>query len=343
MSIMGRKAVSTDVKWQIIGQHKCHKSEREISKSLNVSKNCVHQTIKRYLETKDVREKVNSQRGRPRKTDSRTDRRLFSYVKKNRTATNEQIRLDLNLPIGNSSISNRLLEKNLRSRTAAHKPLLTKKNMLTRDEWSREHLDWTEEKWDTTIFSDESSFQLFSNRAVRVRRTTEEKFKPECTVPKVQKGGGSVMVWGCVSAKGCGELAFIEGTMNTDKYLDVMENYLLPSKKKLFGRRKTWLYQQDNAPCHVSRKALAWFEQKRIPLLKWPARSPDMNPIEEIWDLLARKLTKIKINSVKELKAALASAWQELSKNKGLLKDLIRSMPRRVQALRKAKGGITKY
>ena len=80
-------------------------------------------------------------------------------------------------------------------------------------------------------------------------RKPDEEFKPEYTVPRVQKGGGSVMVWGCMSFKGLGELAFVEGNINTDRYLEHLENYMIPSEKKLFGRRNEWIHQQDNAPC----------------------------------------------------------------------------------------------
>ena len=58
------------------------------------------------------------------------------------------------------------------------------------------------------------------------------------------------MVWSLMSSRGLGELAFVEGTMNTDKYLKHMDECMLPSKKKLFGRRRVWMYQQKRpVPC----------------------------------------------------------------------------------------------
>jgi len=89
------------------------------------------------------------------------------------------------------------------------------------------------------------------------------------------------MAWSIVLlGKGRGELHFVQGTVNSEKYINIMEEVMIPSKKRIFGRRKEWLYQQDNAPCHTSKKTMKWLNDQKIPLLKWPARSPDLNIIE---------------------------------------------------------------
>ena len=338
---MVKRAVTDGVNWQIIGLYKAKHSERDIATQLKVSKTCVHNTIKKYGHTSAVSHAPGA--GRPRSTDARTDRRIVALAKKHRKVTANEIRSKIDSNVSPSTIERRLKEAGMSSKIAAAKPLLTKQNRRTRYDWGLKHRCWTKEKWGTILFSDESSFQLYSNSPVRVWRKPDEKFRPECTVPRVQKGGGSVMVWGCMSSKGLGELAFVEGNMNTDKYLEHMENYMIPSKKKLFGRRKEWIYQQDNAPCHVSKKALEWFRKRGIPVEKWPPRSPDMNPIEHIWNILARRLQKYSISTTKDLKLRLAEEWETLKKDGKLIANLVNSMPERVEALIKVKGGATKY
>lgn len=85
-----------------------------------------------------------------------------------------------------------------------------------------------------------------------VRRRVDEEFTPECKVPTVKHGGGSVMVWGCMSAAGVGEMFVCEGRMDSTKYINVLESALLPSFTTLFGdtNMESVKFQQDNAPCH---------------------------------------------------------------------------------------------
>lgn len=100
------------------------------------------------------------------------------------------------------------------------------------------------------MFSDESRFELFPRRRIRVRRTKTEKYLPACVAPAVQAGGEAVMIWGCITSEGPGELQFVEGTMNSVKYCHTMKEFMLPSANKLLG--ENFIYQQDNAPCHTS-------------------------------------------------------------------------------------------
>ncbi|KAJ4440670.1 hypothetical protein ANN_08818 [Periplaneta americana] len=247
---MGKKAVSEAVKWQIIGMHKSGRNQTCIAKSLGVSRHCVQNTLATFGKTQSVTEKLRT--GRPRVTSSRVDKTIVKLAKKNRRLSaidiSGELKSNLNIEVSRRTVSRRLTSAGMLSRIATRKPLLTPQNRQARYDWCKDHLDWTVEKWSTVIFSDESSFQLFPSSPTRIRRQADEKYSPGCVAPRVQKGGGSVMVWGCFCAKGMGELAFVEGTVNSDTYIQLMQNYLLPSKRKLLGRRQIWLYQQDNAP-----------------------------------------------------------------------------------------------
>lgn len=340
---MGRKSVPESIKWQVIGQFKTGKNKSEISRLLNISRKCVINTIRVYKKSNNVKNKSRS--GRPRVTNSRVERLIVNKVKNNRSITanslKNELKEELSVNISRQTINRRLLEKNLKSCVATRKPLLTEKNRKARFEWCKDKLSWKPEKWMLVLFSDESSFQLFSNRPKRVRRTASQKYDPACLAPKVQKGGGSVMVWGCLSGKGTGELQFVDGTINSDKYIQTMENYMLPSKRKVFGRRKVWLYQQDNAPCHTSKKSMKWIKDNGVPLLDWPARSPDLNIIENAWDQIERMIKDKNCKNLQDLKREIAVAWQNLTGS--YCKKLAESMVRRVQACYEAKGGATKY
>ncbi len=98
-------------------------------------------------------------------------------------------------------------------------------------------------------------------------RTKEEKDHPDCYQQQVQKPG-SVMVWGCVSALGKGNLHFCDGTINAEKYIEILEHNMLPSRRHLFQGRPC-IFQQDNAKPHSAHITKSWLRRKRVRVLDW--------------------------------------------------------------------------
>lgn len=188
------------------------------------------------------------------------------------------------------------------------------------------------------------SLQIFGTPgAVYVRRRKGEEYHPDCVVPTVKFGGGSCMVWGCMAAGGIGELFTCEGRMNSDSYIDVLGTSLKASYRKIFGNRshRRIIFQQDNAPCHKSRKTMEWFSNQNIQVLEWPAQSPDLNPIEHLWALLKKRIKNNNPTSLVGLKSAIRREWEKISSEECF--NLVASMPRRVLAVIKANGGPTNY
>lgn len=101
-----------------------------------------------------------------------------------------------------------------------------------------------------------------------VRRRIGEEYHPDCVVPTVKHGGGSIMIWGCMAASGVGEMFVCEGRMNSEKYINVLENVLRPSLTRIYGdtNLEDIKFQQDNAPCHKSATTMAWFKDNMVPI-----------------------------------------------------------------------------
>ncbi len=115
---------------------------------------------------------------------------------------------------------------------------------------------------------------------------------------------------------------------------------MLPSADKLYGDAD-FIFQQDLAPAHTAKGTKSWFNDHGVTVLDWPANSPDLNPIENLWGIVKRKMRDTRPNNADELKATVKETWASIPPQQ--CHKLITSMPRRNEAVIKAKGAPTKY
>ena len=153
------------------------------------------------------------------------------------------------------------------------------------------------------------------------------------------------MVWGCFSYYGPGPLVQVFGNMNSEDYTEVLHDCLIPFLDGLDSivGEKNYLFQSDNATIHTSTFTTDWLEENDIDELPWPATSPDLNPIEHLWDELERRICKHNPlpSSESELFSFLQEEWFKIDGS--IFKNLVESMPRRVRAVIDAKEYPTRY
>jgi transposase len=150
------------------------------------------------------------------------------------------------------------------------------------------------------------------------------------------------MHWGCFSWQGVGPIIPLEGSVNGASYVETLRMHALPTMHQMFSRGNG-LFQHDNAAAHTSKVAAKFLEESGLRVLRWPAQSPDLNPIENLWAIVKYDLQKQKElpKNLAELERHVVRAWKAISKT--TIRNLINSMPRRIQAVIAANGGPTKY
>ena len=124
------------------------------------------------------------------------------------------------------------------------------------------------------------------------------------------------MIWGCFIKNKMGPLVLIEGTLNAEKYIKLLKQHLIPFINELKNNNKNnkneeFIFQEDNAPCHTAITANNWKNKNDINVLPSPAQSPELNPIENLWNDLKRRIRKhdIKVKNKTELFNLLKDEW----------------------------------
>ena len=151
------------------------------------------------------------------------------------------------------------------------------------------------------------------------------------------------MMWGCMTWKGVGFATKIDGRMDGDLYLQILKDELQQTLEHYDLNPPDIIFQQDNDPKHICKKVKEWLEEQDFRIMVWPAQSPDLNPIEHLWDWLKRRLAELENppKGIHDLWDRVQVEWERIPVEE--CQKLIVSMPRRIEAVLKAKGGYTKY
>jgi len=317
-------------------------SYAHIASFLQISQRAVQYTCQKQRSTPQ-----HSNAGRPPRLNREEADRVEEFVtqsKHTRRMTYLQVAEHLwpEGEIGAESIRYTLYQRGYRRRVARRKPPLSEDNQKARLEWAIEHVNWSKEQWNLILWSDETWITGHKHRRTLVTRKVSEELNADCIVERVPRPKGW-MFWGCFSANIKGPSLFWEkewGTIKSENYCE----RVVPLIQGWIRLNPGLQFMQDNAPAHSARATIEEFEERGIYSIFWPAYSPDLNPIETLWnemkDWLSRKYVQ-PTTSYDQLRQRVNEAWEAIGQD--LLQQLVEEMPQRCQDVIDANGLHTKW
>ncbi|GFT36336.1 transposable element Tcb2 transposase [Trichonephila clavipes] len=263
--------------------------------------------------------------GRPRGTTPADDRYIVLQDRRNRRQTAGEIARHTTQatgrPISRFTVARRLLGGGLFARRPVRCVPLTPAHR-------RRH---------------ESRFSLSSDsHRILIWRERGSRNHPSNIIERDRYGGRGVLVWGGIMLGSRTHLhIFDAGSVNGTRYCNEI---LLPYVRLFRGAMGLqFLFMDDNAPCHRTVAAEQLLESEDIERMDWPARSPDLNPIEHVWDFLGRRLAARTLPpvTIRELRLALQDGWAAMPQQ--LIDTLILSMGRRCETCLAVRGDHIPY
>nr|CAH7759415.1 unnamed protein product [Callosobruchus chinensis] len=287
---MPRNKLSAFDRTRIIALWQEGLSLNQIANRLNVVRSTVSRTVRRLTGEVNSRPRTC----RPTVSTRREDiGSIAQLARRGRSVTvpvlRSQFQIKLNRVISTATIRRRVLASGLRCRRPLRVPLLTACHRTARLQWARAHQGWLSPQWKNELFSDESRFGLVSDDyRERVWRERGGQSRLVTAIGVAPYRGGTQIFWGGIRFNGRTQHIHIPGTMTGAYYLqNIIDAFVQPLRNEIGDQ---FIFMDDNARPHRTRAVQQAMEDGNIARLEWPAMSPDMNPIEHVWEYVSRAI-----------------------------------------------------
>lgn len=333
---MGRgKAITPYERGQVEALSKTT-SKRQIAKKLHRSVDLVINCLDRGTEHEP---RVST--GRRRHSSDTTIRHIHREASNN-TKSSSRIKADLQLQESSRTVRRIInTSEHLQYEKMLSRPQLKAVDKVARLQWARNHMQWSTE-WYRTIFSDEKKFNLDGPDGFSYYWHDLRKAKR--IFSKRNYGGGSLMIWVAISKDFKSELYVLDGTLNAERYTQLLGTSLLPLCQLVNAQYPDGaIFQHDLASAHTAHLTSNWLQHHNITQLPWVSHSPDLNITENIFGMLSREVYEDcrHYTTVEELRDAILTAWHNIGQE--TIRKLFDSIPERIFELIEKNGGSTHY
>ncbi|GFS95985.1 transposable element Tcb2 transposase [Trichonephila clavipes] len=331
-----------EVLGRIIGKLEEGRSVTSVAAEFRIAHSIVSRLWRQFQTTGTAIRGFSS--GRPRGTTPADDRYIVLQARRNRWQTAGEIARQTTQatgrPISRFTVARRLHGGGLFARRPVRCVPLSPAHRRRCSLCCREHRKWRDNEWRRVLFTDESRFSLSSDsHRILIWRERGSRNHPSNIIERDRYGGRGVLVWGGIMLGSRTDLhIFDAGSVNGTRYCNEI---LLPYVRLFRGAMGLqFLFMDDNAPCHRTVAAEQLLESEDIERMDWPARSPDLNPIEHVWDFLGRRLAARTLRpvTIREIRLALQDEWAAVPQQ--LIDTLILSMGRRCETCLAVRGEV---
>lgn len=295
--------------------------------------------VTRYGEEGSVIARPRS--GRPRLINEIQQREMVQAYENNGFLRTDDFAVRFDTSV--KTVRRTLHRQGIHHRRPAKKPSLTDEHKRNRLTFAREYLDFN---WQNTIFTDEKTFMSSQHGRLHLWRRNGTRYEEKNIIQNTESGRISVNLWGWMSAAGPGELvAQPPGRATAVNYVEILDKNMLPTVRCVYPALDVPIvpFVQDNCPVHRAHIVNDWFTANpEISVIPWPAKSPDLNPIENLWGLMVQRWEMRNERRTEVLEAHCHQVWEDL-RGTNICSNIVGSMRRRLLDVIENNGGYTKY